>query len=425
MPATPACVADAFAAAMSRMAPFEPAPALAVAVSGGADSMALALLTRDWVRPRSGSILALVVDHGLRSGSGDEARVTIERLGSLGITARLLRLANLQAGPAVAERARIMRYHALAGACRAAGIPHLLLGHHAADQVETLMMRVLRGSRTHGLAGMAALRETEDVRLLRPLLAIEPAALRLVLRGTNTDWVEDLSNRDMRALRPRLRQRLAGQAPATTGMKRALASVGALRSYEEAEIAAELAERVTIRPEGFALISPYRISAAALNSLVRTIGGMAYPVSPGQISDLAARPRPATVAGVRLLLAGRLGDGLLVTREEDAVMPPVAMLPDMTWDNRFRLITRQTVPGGARVGKLGAGAAGLRGWSDLPSSVLRTLPAIRIGDVVTAVPHLGYASHGTDTMVTMVLFSPCKPLGGPGFFPAGEAICGR
>ena len=60
----------AFTLAMDRLGPFEPSPELAVAVSGGADSMALALLAQDWVRRRGGTIVALIVDHGLRAEFG-------------------------------------------------------------------------------------------------------------------------------------------------------------------------------------------------------------------------------------------------------------------------------------------------------------------------------------------------------------------
>src|SRR5581483_11924045 len=72
--------ADAFAALMAPLGPFEPAPRLAAAVSGGADSLALALLSNAWVSARGGALLALVVDHGLRPTSAAEAAVTIERL---------------------------------------------------------------------------------------------------------------------------------------------------------------------------------------------------------------------------------------------------------------------------------------------------------------------------------------------------------
>ncbi len=400
---------------MDRMGPFEPRPVLAVAVSGGADSMALAVLARDWAGQRGGSVTAFVVDHGLRAGSADEARMTIERLQALGIPGRLLGIANLRHGSALAERARIARYDILTAACRNAGILHLLVGHHAADQVETLAMRVLRGSGTHGLAGMSAVTEAGGLRLLRPLLEIEPARLRDFLTARGVGWAEDPSNQDTRALRPRLRRHLAALPGA--GLTQAIASVARLRAREEAQTAAELAGRATIRPEGFALLSPGRIGAAALACLVRTIGGAGYPPSPARISDLAADPRPATVAGVRIMAAGRFGDGLLIVREEAAIAEPVAVSGDAVWDNRFRVIARDGFPNGAVVGKLGPDAARLRGCSDLPSAVLRTLPAIRFDKILAAVPHLEYAIRDDVARMT-VLFHPRKSVTGACFVPA-------
>jgi tRNA(Ile)-lysidine synthase len=417
MVGTQSGLATAFAVAMDRLGPLEPRPTLAIAVSGGADSMALAILTRDWARQHDGSVLALTVDHGLRPASADEARITVERLRGLGVPARLLPLSNLKHGAALADRARTLRYAVLTDACREAGILHLLLAHHAADQVETLAMRVLRGSQTQGLAGMSALRETTGLRLLRPLLEVDPAWLRGFLTAFGTGWVEDPSNQDPRATRPRLRQHLSAHTRGPTGLTQAIGAVARLRSREEIETATELASRVTIRPEGFALLSPGRIGSAALGSLVRTVGGLGYPASPGQISDLAAQPKPATVAGVRIMPAGRFGDGWLIVREEAAIAEPVEAMPDTIWDNRFRLLGHRAFPIGTMVGKLGPDAARFRGGSDLPSGVLRTLPALRIGKVLAAVPHLGYASSGDDVQAT-VLFMPPKPVAGPNFVPA-------
>ncbi|HXT77991.1 MAG TPA: tRNA lysidine(34) synthetase TilS, partial [Acetobacteraceae bacterium] len=206
---------------MARLGPFEPEPCLAAGVSGGADSMALAVLADGWVRRRGGSLLAVIVDHGLRAESAAEAAVTRDRLSGLGIAAQIRRLDGLTRGPALAERARMARLEMLASVCRDAGILHLLLGHHAGDQAETVMMRVLRGSGPHGLAGMAALREAGQVRLLRPLLETSPGALRAFLSAAGVDWVEDPSNTDMTALRPRLRALradLAGEADGTVAL---------------------------------------------------------------------------------------------------------------------------------------------------------------------------------------------------------------
>lgn len=413
------CLTTRFATAMARLGPFEPKPSVAMAVSGGADSMALAILTSDWTRRRGGSTLAIVVNHGLRPASADEARITVARLTGLGIRAKAVAVACLKRGSALAERARIMRYEILINVCRQAGVLHLLLGHHAGDQAETVAMRVLRGSQTPGLAGMSALREVAGVRLLRPLLEIEPAGLRRFLDESGVGWVEDPSNNDMRAMRSRLRHGLAAHRSTETGLSHAISAVARLRSRQEAEIAAELAGRATVRPEGFALLSHGRIGRAALSSLIRTIGAMAYPPNPDQISDLAAHPRPATVAGVRIMPAGRFSDGdaLLMVREESAIMKPIEVSSDTIWDGRFRLISNGSFPEGASIGKLGDEASGFRLSSDLPSAILRTLPALRFGKVLAAVPHLGHHGAGDDVQVT-VLFSPPSPVSGACFLPA-------
>jgi tRNA(Ile)-lysidine synthase len=402
---------DAFAAAMDRLGPFEPGLALAVAVSGGADSMALALLAHDWAAQRSGTVRALVVDHGLRPESAAEATVTVARLHQLGIASTVLPLITLQHGSALAERARIMRYEALSRACRSNGTLHLLLGHHTADQVETMMMRALGRSMTHGLAGMSALVETTGVRLLRPLLAISPDVLRQFLRVHGVAWVEDPSNRDLRALRPRLRHRFGGGSPAA--LISAARSVGVLRAQEEAATAAELAERATIRPEGFALLSEGRIGVAALASLIRVVGGAGYAPAIAQTVELAARPRPATVGGVRIL---RAGEGLLLVREERAIADPVLADHDAMWDGRFRVVSHYVPTHGEIVGKLGRDAIRFRGQSSLPSVVLRTLPAVRLGEALLAVPHLGFCAENRPPTVG-VLFEPAKPAAGACFLP--------
>jgi tRNA(Ile)-lysidine synthase len=388
-------------------------PNLAVAVSGGADSMALAVLARDWSRDRGLSVAALVVDHGLRPDSADEAAVTINRLGHLGIPARLLRLTALQRGSALAERARIMRYQVLCDACRDAGCRHLLLGHHAGDQIETVAMRALRGSHTHGLAGMAGMHTMNDITLLRPLLGIAPASLRRYLTERDIAWVEDPSNHDLRALRPRLRHLLADHMPASATLRLldAIAAIGRIRAIEAIETAAELAARAVIRPEGFALLSPGRISEAALSRLLQTIGGAAYPPALPRIAELAADLRAATVAGVRIMPAGRFGRGWLVLREEAAIAAPVPAAPGAVWDHRFRLIIQRGSLTGATIGKLGDDSARVRRLTKLPSAVLRTLPAVRFGKIVAAVPHLGYELREDDVQMTILFASahsdPC------------------
>ena len=84
------------------------------------------------------------------------------RLDARGIAAKMLEIHGLEHGPALAERARTARFAALEAACAEAGILHLLLGHHAGDQAETLLIRALGGSGPAGMAGMAPLVETTN-----------------------------------------------------------------------------------------------------------------------------------------------------------------------------------------------------------------------------------------------------------------------
>ncbi len=408
-----------FAAAMQRLGPFEPAPRLAVAVSGGADSMALALLAQDWVLARAGNLLALVVDHGLRAASSQEAALTVARLTSRSIPAILLRLTDLTAGPALAARARVARYAILRAACLADGRLHLLLGHHAADQAETVLLRREGGSGQRGLAGMSALLEQDGLRLLRPLLAMPPGPLRELLHAERMGWVEDPSNADLRTTRGRLRGGLAdpaGTGPDIVRLCEAARTAGRDRAAQDLHVAEILAERAAIHPEGFARLSDGAIEPAALSALVQTISGAAYPPPAASIAALAERLRPATLAGVRVLPAGRSGRGWLLVREAAAVGPPVPATPGVVWDHRFRLALDASPSHHASIAALGRDSAGLRRQSSLPAAVLQVLPAIRSGNLLVAVPHLDYPDPEGCARVTMG-FSPGRPAAGAPYLP--------
>lgn len=405
-----------FAAAMASLGPWEPAPVLAAGVSGGADSSALAILGHHWARAQGGRLLALIVDHGLRAESAAEARLTHDRMVAQGIEARILPVEGLARGPALAERARIARYGLLRAACEQAGILHLLLGHHALDQAETMMMRALGGSADRGLAGMPAITEGAGPRLLRPLLAEPPLSLRRFCVERNVAWVEDPSNASPAARRSRLRLRQQdpdGVGPGTLALVAAASDAGHRRTAQDRRIADVLADRVTIRPEGFALLTPGVIDPDALSAVLRTVGGASYPPSPGPVAALARSLRPMTLAGVRVLDAGRLGPGWLLIREERSIAPAIQAAKGAIWDGRFRVL--DDLPH-CTIGALGNDATRLRRHSSLPSAVLRTLPALRYGNVLAAVPHLLYRDSAFG-LEPRVIFHPPVPLAGAPFAP--------
>ena len=323
--------------------------------------------------------------------SGKEASDTVACLGERGIAAKILVIQGLGPGAGLAERARHARFAALEMACAEAGILHLLLGHHAGDQAETLQIRALGSSGPAGMAGMAPIVETTNLRLLRPLLTVPPERLRKTLTFFRVQWFEDPSNADAAALRPRLRRLRGdsdGSGSATTALVAASMASGRLRAEQDGRVAATLAEYVALRPEGFAMLAARPIAPPVLAALVQTISGAPFPPATRAVSALAAAPRPATLAGVRLVSAGRLGMGLLAVREPAAMASPIPAQPGAVWDGRFRLGAEARVPSGATLGPLGDDAARFRRLSPLPSAVLRTLPAVRCGSV----PSRGAAS---------------------------------
>ena len=368
---------------MRPLGPWASAERIAVAVSGGADSLCLALLAARWGMPRGIRVLGLIVDHGLRAEAAGEARLTAARLDAHGIASRLLTLDGLPPGPSLAERARAARYAALRACCRASGIVDLLVGHHAGDQAETVLMRRRAGSGADGLAGMASLSETDALRLVRPLLTQPPERLRATLRGFAVGWVEDPSNRDDRALRSRLRRELAGPDAAglAAELLAAAAEAGAARTARDLEQAGDLALTTMLMPEGFALLPPRLVPPRALAALMRTIGGASYPPATRGVAALVQDPRPATLAGTRLMRAGRLGAGWLLLREAARVGAPVPAVPEAVWDRRFRLRGPATdLPPGLSIGALGRDAARDRTRPDLPAAVLAVMPTLRTAD---------------------------------------------
>ncbi len=401
---TPGLSTDEFAALMAPLGPWAGDRRLAVAVSGGADSLCLAWLASRWGRP-----LALVVDHGLRPESADEASLAATRLARFGVSARILRLRHLSPGPGLAARARQARYAALQQAASAEGLSDLLVGHHARDQAETLLIREESGSGPAGLAGMAHIVETPDLRLVRPLLDVAPERLRITLRASGIAWSEDPSNADTSVTRVRIRHGLAGvpapPAPARHALRRAAL---------EARQASCLAGRATLFPEGFALLTAGPIEPGGLAALIRALSGADYAPRSHALARLSRDPPRGTLGGVQFRPAGRLGAGTLAVREEAALAPPVAASPGAVWDRRWRLSASGALPEHARLGAVGNDAPSLRRHTGLPACVVRALPALRAPGFCPAVPHLGVLEGWTNAGVGLTL-QPANPVAGAAF----------
>lgn len=374
---------------MAQLGPFFPDqsdyPPIAMAVSGGGDSLCLAWLASFWRK----NLLALVVDHGLRPESGQEAQQTIARLRAMNIPAQLLVLTDLKKGSAMAHRAREARYARLIAACQEYGCTDLLLGHQADDLAETVWMRQNSSSGPEGLAGMGWITVRPDIRLIRPLLGFSRAALRNTLRQAHLEWEDDPSNQDQRAERVRLRFLLQENDQRAHFWKLSMQS-GQLRMRKERERAAQLALHAVMCPEGWAALGPELPDVDVLAALIRSIGGAEYPPAQSAVVRLKDMATEATLAGTRLIWHAQKW----VLMREAAAMAPAQQAENGTvWDNRFVLCLPASV---SKVGLMVAAAGyGLarKIRNGQQARFCAVLPALWRAGKRVAVPHLGWVAE--------------------------------
>jgi tRNA(Ile)-lysidine synthase len=183
----------------------------AVAVSGGGDSVALMHLVAGWAKRRRCPLPpVLIVDHGLRAGSGPETREVARWARSFGLEGHILRWTGPKPDSDIEAAARDARYGLIGAWLKRRSLRGVCIGHTRDDQAETFLLRLARGSGLDGLAAMRPLspfplEEYSDLVLLRPLLSIERRAIRDHLQRSDQRWFDDPMNSDTRFGRARLR----------------------------------------------------------------------------------------------------------------------------------------------------------------------------------------------------------------------------
>lgn len=208
MPSLNPAVAEVRLAVRSALAGVPDGASVVVALSGGADSLALAAATAFEARSRGLRVQSITVDHGLQAGSAEAAADAAAQAESLGIGARVVAVrVTGEGGPEAA--AREARYGALRRAAADAGAAAVLLGHTLDDQAETVLLGLARGSGATSLQGMAPERGDDDgLRWLRPLLGVRRATTRAFCAASGLEAWDDPHNVDPRYARVRVRERV-------------------------------------------------------------------------------------------------------------------------------------------------------------------------------------------------------------------------
>ncbi len=401
---------------------------VALAVSGGGDSLALMHLYARW-RELGGVVqpaLVVTIDHGLRASSTEEARFVANEAAGLGLSHETLPWTGIKPTSGLQNAAREARYRLLAMRLARESKPAAIVTAHTRDdQAETLLMRLARGSGVGGLSGMTLRRplpgadgRPSAIDLVRPLLTVPGARLRASLLAAGRRWIDDPTNANLDHERPRLR------AARPTLDELGLTDAALARTSERLRRADEAIEAATLALAAAAMTeiaglsatldraafddAPAEIRIRLLGHILARLGGEHPRARLLEVERLVARlersangPMSGTLAGCRIAaVIGRLD----VWRETGrAGLPAVTLQPGETdvWDRRFEVRLDFAAPGPVDVRALaGNELAGLR--CQLPHLLALSAP---VGIVAAA---------GTQEGGTAVI----APAGGP---IAGEA----
>jgi tRNA(Ile)-lysidine synthase len=269
---------------------------IAVAVSGGSDSLALMHLLAAFARKNKlPPPLVLTVDHGLRSGSAKDAKQVAAWAKEAGLKAQIFPWRGKKPKTGIEAAAREARYRLMGEALTKRGIAALFVGHTQDDQAETFLMRLARGS---GLDGLCAMRASapwpvagfEKLSVRRPLLGLSRADLRAYLAGAGRAWLEDPMNQDSAFDRVKIRKARAALEEAGLSAARIAAAAAHLaRARETLELVTDAVLARAVRPhvskgqpDGLLLDSvalaaaPREVGLRALASVLKAVSGAAY-----------------------------------------------------------------------------------------------------------------------------------------------------
>lgn len=315
--------------------PWENAQKILLAVSGGPDSVALMLLAAEWTRRTPGAprLHVATVDHGLRKDARSEAEAVALWAAQLGLAHDVLVWSGVKPKSKIQELAREARYELLFSHAARIGADIVATAHHADDQAETILFRLLRGSGLGGLSGMAPSAPRQGLTLSRPLLRLPKADLIAFCEAKAHPFFVDPSNHNPAYARTRLRA--LGAILAEEGLSRqALIRLGRRAARAEAALAAR-AEAVAAglaarrEPGGFSADltpladEPEEIFLRVLAAEIVALGSQAQPLRLDRLEALTAamrsalrkaEPFAATLGGVALKLRR---DGALTLRTEN------------------------------------------------------------------------------------------------------------
>ena len=369
---------------------------VALAVSGGSDSVAMMRLVRDWARDhaRSPKLTVLTVDHGLRPEAAAEAVLVARWCGALSLNHHILKWEGVKPATGVQAKARAARYGLMSAWCAANSAKFLLTAHTLDDQAETVLMRQRRTDTAESLAGIWETTSWNGIEIFRPLLGVKRAELRQYLSHLNQPWIDDPSNLDVKYERVRLRSELASE----DARMETLAGIAAAAGHEALRLARAAKDwslqHLKSYPEGYGIVSRLEFSKLGADIQQRVLQQLIGLFGAGN------RAEPQELAEVCKWIAGQslsrrtLGGAVLAARKRSVVVGREAgrissdsvFVPEtgeIVWDGRFLI----NAPPGSQVVPV-AHLKNLERRPDIPNFVALALPVALLCENNVVAPHL-------------------------------------
>ncbi|WP_415290816.1 tRNA lysidine(34) synthetase TilS [Candidatus Pelagibacter sp. Uisw_136] len=302
---------------------------LAVAVSGGPDSLALAYLAKCYSIKNKITVKFFLVDHKLRLESTKEAASVKKILQKFDITCKVLSWKGKKPTRNIQSLAREVRYSLLAKECKKNNIKHLLLGHHSNDLFENFLIRVVRGSGLNGLVSFnkSVKYKNEELNILRPLLNLEKNDLIDISKIVFKFFIKDPSNINETYKRTRIRTLLESLEKEGLDLKKLKLTIDNLRDSDKSikfYVKKNLKDNsVNFKKKDTCILNrnffdqSHEVVFRSLTFIIQKIGKKYYPVRGKSINALINRITFKTFSKITLggCFVESVNETILISRE--------------------------------------------------------------------------------------------------------------
>ena len=391
---------------------------IALAVSGGPDSTAMMQIAALSKKLKNNNVTVIVVDHGLREESKNEANIVGQNAKLLGFKFKILKWDGVKPKTRIQEIARKTRYKLMTSWCKKKGIEKLFLAHHLDDQVETFLMRLGKGSGVDGLAVMNYVTEISSLKLVRPFLEIPKTRFIKILSITNLEWISDPSNFSSDYKRSRIRKILPILSKEGINSKQIGLVIKRMRSAKDALNTQTniLLKKYLSNVDNVAYflnkellkdVKEKEILLRVLEKIFMNISGSIYPPRRNKLENIISwilknnNIKAKTLTGV---VVRKRKSELIFYREPDDCYKSVNIRPLTSryscWDDRFFLKANKSNDLQIRA----LGDVGIKilkeekilkrqGFQNVPLSAWKTVPGVWSKKRLISVPTLGYCKQ--------------------------------